>query len=114
MENCIFCKIASGEIPSKKVYEDEKIVAFRDISPAAPVHILIIPKKHINSVNDLETSDEALIGYIFMAARKIAEDEGISESGYRIVNNCGSDGGQSVQHLHFHILGGRSLNWPPG
>lgn len=114
MENCIFCKIAAGLIPSNKVYEDESIFAFRDINPEAPVHILIIPKKHISSVNDLEPGDEELIGEIFITAKKIAKDEGISESGFRIVTNCGRDGGQTVPHLHFHILGGRNLKWPPG
>jgi histidine triad (HIT) family protein len=114
MENCIFCKIAAGLIPSNKVYEDESIFAFRDINPEAPVHILIIPKKHISSVNDLELGDEELIGKIFITAKKIAKDEGISESGFRIVTNCGRDGGQTVPHLHFHILGGRNLKWPPG
>lgn len=114
MENCIFCKIAAGTIPSTVVYEDEKILAFRDINPEAPTHILVIPKRHISSTNALEPSDEALIGYIFTAAKNIAKAEGIDESGYRIVNNCGRDGGQTVQHLHFHILGGRSLSWPPG
>lgn len=114
MENCIFCKIAAGLIPSNKVYEDEDIFAFRDINPEAPVHILIIPKKHISSVNDLEPGDEELVGKIFITAKKIAKDEGISESGFRIVTNCGRDGGQIVPHLHFHILGGRNLKWPPG
>lgn len=114
VEDCIFCKIAAGVIPSTVVYEDEKILAFRDINPEAPTHILIIPKKHIKSINDIDSSDEGLIGYIFTAAKNIAKAEGIDESGYRIVSNCGDNGGQTVPHIHFHLLGGRSLSWPPG
>ena len=97
---CIFCKIANGEIPSTKVYEDDKMLAFRDLDPQAPVHILMIPKEHI-------------VAHIFTVAKKIAAAEGLT-NGYRIVNNCGEDGGQTVKHLHFHLLGGRSMAWPPG
>ncbi len=112
--NCLFCKIAKGEIPSSKVYEDDLVYAFRDIEPQAPVHILIIPKVHIASANDLNDENSAVVGHIFSIAAKIAKSEGIAEGGYRIVNNCGADGGQTVGHLHFHMLGGRSLQWPPG
>lgn len=110
---CIFCKIANGEISSKKVYEDENIVAFNDLDPQAPVHVLIIPKEHISSANHITEGNSAIIGKIFIVAAKIAKELGL-ENGYRIVNNCGADGGQTVQHLHFHLLGGRKMNWPAG
>lgn len=112
--DCLFCKIIKGEIHSSKVYEDELVFAFRDIEPQAPVHILIIPKVHIASANELNEENSAIVGHIFNVAAKIAKSEGIAEGGYRIVNNCGADGGQTVGHLHFHMLGGRSLSWPPG
>lgn len=112
--DCLFCKIIKGEIPSNKVYEDDAVFAFRDIEPQAPVHILIIPKDHIASANELNDENSAIVGHIFSVAAKIAKSEGIAEGGYRIVNNCGADGGQTVGHLHFHMLGGRSLQWPPG
>lgn len=112
--DCLFCKIVAGDIPSAKVYEDEKVYAFRDIEPQAPVHILIIPKEHIASANELTEENASVVGHIFAVAAKIAKDEGIADGGYRIVNNCGQDGGQTVGHLHFHMLGGRSLQWPPG
>lgn len=112
--DCLFCKIIKGEIPSAKVYEDNKVYAFRDIEPQAPVHILIIPKEHIASANELTEENASIVGHIFAVAAKIAKEEGIAEGGYRIVNNCGEDGGQTVKHLHFHMLGGRSLAWPPG
>ena len=112
--DCLFCKIIKGEIPSNKVYEDDAVFAFRDIEPQAPVHILIIPKEHIASANELNDENSAIVGHIFSVAAKIAKSEGIAEGGYRIVNNCGADGGQTVGHLHFHMLGGRSLAWPPG
>ena len=112
--DCLFCKIIKGEIPSTKVYEDELVYAFRDIEPQAPVHILIIPKEHIASANELNDENASVVGHVFAVAAKIAASEGISEGGYRIVNNCGEDGGQTVKHLHFHMLGGRSLAWPPG
>ena len=112
--DCLFCKIINGDIPSQKVYEDEKVYAFRDIEPQAPVHILIIPKEHIASANELKEENASVAGHIFAVAAKIAKDEGIADGGYRIVNNCGQDGGQTVGHLHFHMLGGRSLAWPPG
>lgn len=106
MENCIFCKILKGEIPSHKVYEDDLVYAFRDINPAAPVHILIVPKEHIASANELTEKHETLVGHILITAKKIAEQEGFAENGYRIVNNCGESAGQTVFHLHFHVLAG--------
>lgn len=112
--DCLFCKIAAGEIPSAKVYEDEKVLAFRDIEPQAPVHILIIPKEHIKCANEINEENSSIVGHIFCVAAKIAQQEGIAEDGYRIVNNCGEGGGQTVGHLHFHMLGGRALAWPPG
>ncbi len=112
--DCLFCKIIAGEIPSDKVYEDEYVYAFRDIEPQAPVHILIIPKEHIKSANELDETNSGVVAKVFCAAAKIAKAEGISEDGYRIVNNCGEYAGQSVKHLHFHMLGGRLLSWPPG
>ena len=112
--DCLFCKIIKGEIPSTKVYEDDKVYAFRDIEPQAPVHILIIPKEHIASANEITEENASVIGHIYAVAAKIAKEEGIADGGYRIVNNCGQDGGQTVGHLHFHMLGGRSLQWPPG
>ena len=112
--DCLFCKIIAGDIPSAKVYEDDKVYAFRDIEPQAPVHILIIPKEHIASANELTEENASVVGHIFSVAAKIAKEEGIADGGYRIVNNCGQDGGQTVGHLHFHMLGGRSLQWPPG
>lgn len=107
-ENCIFCKIIKGEIPSNKVYEDDEILAFKDINPMAPVHILVIPKKHIESANEITEEDEKVIGKIFTVIKKLAKDNNL-DNGYRIVNNCGEDGGQAVKHLHFHLLGGRKL-----
>lgn len=112
MSNCIFCKIVQGEIPSAKIYEDEKIFVFKDINPEAPTHILLIPKKHIVSLMDLD--DFEIISHIHKVAQKMAKELGISESGFRLVNNCKEDGGQTVDHLHYHMLGGRKLQWPPG
>lgn len=114
MDNCIFCKIISGEIPSQKVYEDDLVISFKDINPEAPTHILIIPKKHISSLNDVTEEDCNIISHIFMVAKKLVKELGIDKEGYRIVSNCGEQGGQTVEHIHFHVLGGRSLNWPPG
>ncbi|GBF49327.1 histidine triad (HIT) protein [Leptospira ryugenii] len=113
-ENCIFCKIIANEIPSKKVFEDEALFAFHDISPVAPLHILIIPKKHITSLNELLHEDIDLMGQIVLRASLLAKEFGISDHGYRLVNNCGEFGGQTVHHIHFHLLGGRHLTWPPG
>jgi histidine triad (HIT) family protein len=112
--DCLFCKIAGGEIPSTKVYEDEQVYAFLDIEPQAPVHIILIPKTHISSANELNEENAAVVGHIFAVAAKIAKEKGFSEQGYRIVNNCGEDGGQTVGHLHFHLLAGRNFGWPPG
>ncbi|MBP1992854.1 histidine triad nucleotide-binding protein [Paenibacillus eucommiae] len=109
MDNCIFCKIIEGSIPSKKVYEDDRVFAFHDIQPQAPVHILIIPKKHFASLNDAGEDDWDTIGYIHKAAKQIAKEQGVAESGYRIVNNCGPDSGQIVFHLHMHLLAGEKL-----
>ena len=109
--DCIFCKIVSGEIPSKVVYEDENVLAFNDIDPQAPIHIVVIPKKHF--ANILELNDSSILSAIFESIKKIAEEQNI-EKGFRIVCNTGSEGGQTVNHLHFHILSGRNLQWPPG
>lgn len=110
--DCIFCKIAKKKIPSSVVFEDEKVLAFNDIDPKAPVHILVIPKQHVDSVADLK--DTSVVSDLFAVMKKIAEEKGIDKSGYRIVVNHGKDAGQAVPHLHFHLLGGRSLGWPPG
>lgn len=109
MENCIFCKIINKEIPSTVVYEDDEILAFRDINPAAPVHVLVIPKKHITSLAEIEKEDEGIIGRIYTIINEIAKKEGIFEKGFRVIVNCGEDGGQEVGHLHFHLLGGKKL-----
>lgn len=114
MADCLFCKIIKGEIPSTKVYEDERVYAFRDIEPQAPEHIIIVPKEHIISANDITAENSAVIGRIFEVASKISKELGFAEKGYRIVNNCGKDGGQTVGHIHFHLLAGRNLQWPPG
>ena len=107
MADCLFCKIIKGEIPSNKVYEDDEILAFKDINPAAPIHILVIPKKHITSLAHLEKEDEAIVGRIYGVI--IAEEQGVKEKGYRVIVNCGKDGGQEVMHLHFHLLAGKQL-----
>ena len=109
MSDCIFCKIINGEIPSTKVYEDELVYAFRDIAPAAPVHILIVPKEHICCANKLEDSHKELLGHIILTAKKLAEAEGVKDDGYRIINNCGENAGQTVFHLHFHLLAGEKF-----
>lgn len=109
MNDCIFCKIIKKEIPSDTVYEDDEIIAFRDIHPAAPIHILVIPKKHIESLIDVKQEDEQLIARIFKVINKIAEQEGMDKKGFRVIINCGEDSGQEVGHLHFHILGGKKL-----
>ncbi len=111
--DCIFCKIANGEIPSTKVYEDDTVVAFNDLEPQAPVHILIIPKSHISSADEINETNSAVVAHIFEVAAKIAKEKGLSK-GYRIVNNCGDEGGQTVKHLHFHLMGGRQFGWPAG
>lgn len=112
--DCIFCKIAQKEIPSTIVYEDEDVIAFHDLNPEAPVHVLVIPKKHIESLNAATPEDQALLGKIMLAIQKIAAEQGIAENGYRVVTNCGAQGGQTVMHLHFHLMGGREMLWPAG
>ena len=115
MADCIFCKIAQGEIPSTKVYEDDLVLAFRDLDPQAPEHVLIIPKKHLASVMDFAEEDRELAAHILtVVVPKIARELGVADGGFRLVTNTGADGGQTVGHLHFHLLGGRSLTWPPG
>lgn len=109
MEDCIFCKIINKEVPSTIVYEDEDVIAFKDIHPVTPVHILVIPKKHISSLVDLKEEDEAIIGKIYTVINKIAKQEGILDKGFRVIVNCGEDGGQVVKHIHFHLLGGKKL-----
>ena len=110
--DCVFCKIAGGEIPTDKIYEDEDIIAFNDLDPQAPIHFLVIPKKHITSLATLDEADSALISQIMLTIAKLAKEKDLE--GYRVVTNIGEEGGQSVPHLHFHVLGGRSFNWPPG
>ncbi|HID98023.1 MAG TPA: histidine triad nucleotide-binding protein [Thermodesulfobacteriaceae bacterium] len=114
MDNCLFCKIISGEIKADVVYQNEDVFAFRDINPQAPVHVLIIPKKHISTTNDITPADTNLMGKLLVAARDIAEKEGIAQSGYRQVLNCNAHGGQEVFHIHLHLIGGRQMTWPPG
>ena len=112
MDDCLFCKIVSGEIPSQKVYEDELVYAFKDIAPVAPVHVLIIPKEHVmSSLNDITEENSAIIAHIFIVAARLAAELGLG-AGYRVVTNCGEDAGQTVKHLHFHLIGGKKLQWP--
>ena len=111
--DCIFCKIAAGEIPAKKAYEDESVIAFYDLEPQAPVHILIIPKEHIASCAEITAENSAVVAHIFEVAAKLGKELGL-DNGYRIVNNCGADGGQTVHHLHFHFMGGSQFGWPAG
>ena len=111
--DCLFCKIINGEIPSNKVYEDDRVFAFRDIAPQAPTHILIIPKQHIKSAAEIDESNSDVVAHIFEVAAKIANQEGLDD-GFRIVNNCGDIAGQTVKHLHFHLMGGREFGWPAG
>ena len=114
MTDCLFCKIILGDIPADKVYESKQIIAFRDINPQAPVHILIIPKAHIPTLNDLRTEDTELVGQLIQVAKELAKSEGISDEGYRIGFNCNKAAGQTVFHIHLHLMGGRSFAWPPG
>lgn len=114
MDNCIFCKIVNGEIPSKKVYEDDSVAAFYDIEPQAPVHVLIIPKAHYASTLDLDDTTADVVGKMVLAANKIAKELGVNESGFRLVMNTGRDAGQTVAHLHMHLMGGREFTWPAG
>lgn len=113
MEDCLFCKIIAGEIPSKKLYEDDVCYAFADIDPQAPVHFLVVPKTHIKSADELTEENAGVVSHIFLVIQRLAKEQGLTD-GYRIVNNCGKDGGQTVGHLHFHVLGKRLLAWPPG
>ncbi len=110
---CIFCKIVNGEIPATKVYEDEKAVVFEDVNPVAPTHLLVIPKAHIASLNDVAAEHAELLGHLQLIAAKMAKEKGLAEDGYRLVMNCGELGGQTVDHLHYHLIGGKLLGWPP-
>ncbi len=114
MSNCLFCRFVSKEIPTRVVFEDDTCLAFEDINPKAPVHVLVIPKKHIESINSMTEEDEKAVGHLAFVARQIAQQKGTAQSGYRTVINTGPDAGQSVFHLHLHLLGGRSMAWPPG
>ena len=112
--NCLFCKIAAGDIAAELVYKNDAVLAFRDINPQAPTHILIIPRKHIATINDIEASDAELIGKLYLAAGELAQQEGFADEGYRVIMNCNEGAGQSVFHIHLHLLGGRQFDWPPG
>jgi len=114
MCDCLFCKIAAGEIPSRKLYEDDELLAFYDIAPKAPVHFLVIPKKHISSLMEMTAEDSGLLGRLVFRAQELAREQGCGERGARFVFNCKADGGQTVPHVHLHVLGGRVLDWPPG
>ena len=114
MTDCLFCKMIAGEIQPDIVFEDDEVLAFRDVNPQAPVHVLVIPKSHIATTNELTPEHAGLVGKMVLAARQIAADEGVAEPGYRMVMNCNSEAGQSVYHIHLHLLGGRPMNWPPG
>ena len=113
MSDCLFCKIVAGEIPSKRIFEDEQVIAFEDINPQAPVHLLVVPRRHVASLNEASDEDRELLGHLLLACRRLAGERDVA-SGYRVVNNCGAQAGQSVFHIHFHLLGGRSMAWPPG
>ena len=114
MSDCLFCKMVAGEIDADIVYEDDDVFAFRDINPQAPTHVLIVPKEHTSTINDMNSGDAQIMGRLFLGAKKVAEQEGISEVGYRTVMNCNEDAGQTVFHIHLHVLGGRRMSWPPG
>ena len=114
MSDCLFCKMIAGDIPTDIVYQDDDVFAFRDINPQAPLHVLIIPKLHITTINDLEQDHSLLVGKMFLVAKEIAEKEGVSGPGYRTVMNCNAGAGQSVYHIHLHLLAGRPMTWPPG
>jgi len=114
MSDCLFCKMVSGEIKPDTVYEDDDVLAFRDINAQAPTHVLVVPKRHISTINDLDNDDAGLVGKLYLAAKRVAEMDGISESGFRTVMNCNAGAGQSVFHIHLHVLGGRNMSWPPG
>jgi len=114
MSDCIFCKIINGEIGSEKLYDDDDLVAFSDVNPQAPTHILIVPKKHIPTILDLDDTDQSLVGKVYLVAKQLAKERGLDEVGYRVVVNCLEGAGQAVFHIHFHLLGGRQFGWPPG
>jgi histidine triad (HIT) family protein len=114
MSECLFCKIASGEIPARIVFNDERVVAFEDIKPQAPIHIIIIPRKHIPTVLDLDEDDRELVGHIYLVANQIAAEKSLTQDGFRLVTNCKKSAGQEIFHLHIHMLGGRNFGWPPG
>jgi histidine triad (HIT) family protein len=114
MTDCLFCKIRDGEIPADLIYENDDVLAFNDVNPQAPVHVLIIPRQHISTINDVENSDEAIMGKLFSAAKIIASEKGVSDDGYRMVVNCNEKAGQTVFHIHMHLLAGRAMTWPPG
>jgi len=114
MKDCLFCKMVNGEIKPDVVYENAAVMAIRDINPQAPVHVLVVPKKHIATLNDLEPEHEVLVGEMYLIAKTVAKKLGVAEGGYRTVINCNEDAGQSVWHLHLHLLGGRRMSWPPG
>lgn len=114
MSDCIFCRIAAGEIPARLLHQDPDVLAFRDLNPQAPTHVLVIPRRHIATLDDLRPEDAELIGRLYLVAQGVARDEGIAEAGYRTVFNCNRAGGQEVFHLHLHLLGGRQMTWPPG
>ena len=114
MSDCIFCKIVDGDIPAEIVYQNDDVLAFRDLNAQAPLHVLIIPKKHIATINDLQDDDTDMVGQLYLAAKTIAQQEGVAEDGYRVVMNCNSLAGQTVYHIHLHMLAGRAMSWPPG
>lgn len=114
MSDCLFCKMVAGEVQPDVVYEDEHVLAFRDINPQAPTHVLVVPRRHISTLNETNAHDAELLGRLMVAARLVAAAEGIAEPGYRTVMNCNADAGQSVYHIHLHVLGGRPMHWPPG
>ena len=113
MSDCVFCRIVAGEIASRRVHEDDEVVAFHDLNPQAPTHVLVVPRRHIASLDGAGEGDAALLGRLLLAVRRVARELGV-QAGYRVVNNCGAPAGQSVFHIHFHLLGGRSMHWPPG
>ncbi len=114
MSDCIFCKIIAGDIPADIVYQNDDVLAFRDLNPQAPLHVLVIPKKHIATINDMTATDAELVGKLYLAAQQIARQEGVADDGYRTVMNCNELAGQTVFHMHLHLLAGRAMNWPPG
>ena len=114
MTDCLFCKIASGDIPATKVYEDDRLIAFKDINPQAPMHVLIVPRRHVATLNDLQPSDDGLVGEMVRRAAALARENGYADRGYRTVFNCNAEAGQTVFHIHLHVVGGRTLGWPPG